>query len=934
MNAPRRPDRYIWVAVSGLILLAFALRLYRLEIPSLWSDEGLSLYRARQSWAEIGRNIIVVDGFPSVDNNPPLYFYLLHLWRARLGESVFALRLLGAMLGVLAIPLFYQLGRVLLGRSGGLLAAGLLTISPFHIWQSQELRNYPLLLALNILAIYALARWQQRPAGGQRWLGVWLAAALAGVYTHYFGFFILALGVLVVVGQRLAQRSAWRPNLWLAAAAAALLFALWPIVPTALTRLAAGRQIDFVYVPLGHLLSHAASVYSVGITPGVVQPWLRVAPALLLAGWGLVSAWRGQPRPERFLLLGYLALPLGLLAALSLVNPLYNGPRHLLMGLPPFLLWLAAGVCRAPRSARWGGWILLASVALIQVDWLHTQFTDPALVKDDIQGAAAYLNAVAEADDVIILHDTLIRFTFDYYYDGAAPVTALPRWNQFEPADVAADLQAATAGARRVWFLTEPAPRTGFDRTWLRDWANAHWPKLLEQRFAALWLSVRLEAFTPQPVVAAPPPAAQREPVVFDGTLELVGLSGPPAVTAGAWQQLAWYWRKLTPTAENYVLSMRWLDETGQAWAQVDTPLWATWPPAAWEPQTIVEYAPPWQLPAGVPPGPYQVMVRLVRQRDGQPALLPNGQADLILWEHIQVTAAAQATSAEADLPSHTPLGVRLGGQVELVGATLPPGQYRPGHSAAVDVYWRVLRPSQVDYDLQLHLRDAAGRIIAESVGPATRATYPATQWQTGDWLRGQGTLVAPAQTQGGHYDVRAALVERPTQRRVGRWVTLGALEIVPWPLETTFGPIAYPGFATLGMPTQIEWHGSSWQPDPPQAGASLEVTLFWRAVTLLPESYTIFVHLTDSAGAVVAQGDSAPVYGLRPTPGWRPGEAITDPHTLLLPAELPAGAYTLWAGFYHPVTFVRLPVFMQGAPQPDDRLPVGVIHLGSGTTP
>ena len=83
------------VLVLFLVLGALALRGWELEAQSLWSDEGLSLYRARLPLTEILSNTITVDGQVTQDTNPPLYFLLLHLVRAVAGESVFALRYLG-----------------------------------------------------------------------------------------------------------------------------------------------------------------------------------------------------------------------------------------------------------------------------------------------------------------------------------------------------------------------------------------------------------------------------------------------------------------------------------------------------------------------------------------------------------------------------------------------------------------------------------------------------------------------------------------------------------------------------------------------------------------------------------------------------------------------------------------------------------------------
>jgi hypothetical protein len=91
------------------------------------------------------------------------------------------------------------------------------------------------------------------------------------------------------------------------------------------------------------------------------------------------------------------------------------------------------------------------------------------------------------------------------------------------------------------------------------------------------------------------------------------------------------------------------------------------------------------------------------------------------------------------------------------------------------------------------------------------------------------------------------------------------------------------------------------------QQGDVLPISLQWETRQPLTKDYHVFVHLLDAGGNLVAQSDSQPALWARPTSSWTPGETIEDRHALLLPADLPAGDYTLIAGLYLPKSGERL---------------------------
>jgi uncharacterized membrane protein len=133
------------LAVCGLIILGGAIRLYRLEHESLWLDEALGVFFARQ---HLGRSLqsMMQEGL----HNSPLFYILLRPFAS--GEfSEFNGRLMPMIAGMRTIPLIAFMGRRLLSRRAGLLAATSLTLSPYHIWYSRETPMYSLLGLLAVI---------------------------------------------------------------------------------------------------------------------------------------------------------------------------------------------------------------------------------------------------------------------------------------------------------------------------------------------------------------------------------------------------------------------------------------------------------------------------------------------------------------------------------------------------------------------------------------------------------------------------------------------------------------------------------------------------------------------------------------------------------------------------------------------------------------
>ncbi|MFW6069747.1 MAG: glycosyltransferase family 39 protein [bacterium] len=927
----RGPTRHLLFLLL-ILLLGFALRAHDLGAQSMWSDEGLSLYRARLPLQSVLAGTITVDGVVTQDTNPPFYFLLLNLWRTAAGEDVLALRFLGAALSLLAVPLLYATGRLLYSPRAGRWAALFLAVSPFHVWQAQVLRNYGLLITINLLSVYAILRFMAGSSRQRGWLALWILASLLGIYTHYFGFFIFAFGLLLLLGYLIeryrASLSRLRRQWWLWAVPLAGLLLLAPALWRAFERFRAGRQVDFYFVPASEVLWKATGAYSVGMTPGNVHPGWWAAPGLLLVALGL---WRGARKAPRSTLIAllYLFVPLGLLLALSTINPLFNGTRHLLIGLPPFLLLAAPALLgkrgRGRDFVRRLGLTLAVVFLAVQAAWLYRQFNEPVFVRDDVRGAAHFLSDVTRPGDVVLLHDTLIDFTFDYYYQGQAPVIAVPRYGTLDVDEAVSRLRRMGDEYRRVWFVTRPTPRTGFPRTELIDWARRNWYRFSNVDFPWLWLPVQVQGYMAEPTLGAMPADVRPLVASFSDNLQLHGVQLPDVIQAGAPLDLTFYFSRLSPGGGSHGISLRFVDQDGKLWQQIDRPLWPEYPVEEWPLETTIRNNHVMDLPGGLPPGTYQLWMRLIDGETGQPLAVDSGGVDLRLGD--VAVQAASCPSSRSERSDYLPQVAYFGRELMLQGRTPLAEGYRPGHLLEVDLYWCVRRTPRADYALRLQLVDEDGDIAGESLGALGRADYPPSRWIAGQQLMSRASIVVPATAGSGEYQLRLSLVTpdrgRPlpvNARLNGRTLTVATVQVVGWPLETEMPPVKRPLRADLGAPPVIEFHGYDLPEGELAPGREIGFTSYWRALSdEISHNYFIFVHVSREGEGPVAQSDGAPVGGFRPTASWRAGEVIVDERLLAVPVNTDPGTYRLSIGLANPDTGERVPVFIDGERQPDD---------------
>ncbi|MCY3782051.1 MAG: glycosyltransferase family 39 protein [Chloroflexi bacterium] len=203
----------------------------------------------------------------------PLYHMALNLWIRYTGRDLFTIRLLSLFTGLLAIAFTYRLVRATVHKDTALDAVLIASFLAFFIFYAHQARMYALLALVSawVLWSYWTSLISANAKMRRRWLSL-VASCAALVYTHYFGFILLAaIGIYHLL---IAPKNLRWVQICVAAVFVALLFLPW--LPYAWSYLQIRNVPASDALALGDALSALLSIYSNG------QPLIFAAAAVLV----------------------------------------------------------------------------------------------------------------------------------------------------------------------------------------------------------------------------------------------------------------------------------------------------------------------------------------------------------------------------------------------------------------------------------------------------------------------------------------------------------------------------------------------------------------------------------------------------------------------------------------------------------------------------
>lgn len=211
-------------------------------------------------------------------------------------------------------------------------------------------------------------------------------------------------------------------------------------------------------------------------------------------------------------------------------------------------------------------------------------------------------------------------------------------------------------------------------------------------------------------------------------------------------------------------------------------------------------------------------------------------------------------------------------------------------------LYWRALRGLDANYWSFAQIQTQAFERITGTDQPMLRTLYPSSIWPIGASIPEAHTLRIPDDLPAGAYRLVAGVYAYagyplPVAGSADGRAMLGWLK-VPQP-----NPPALPDVGNLSQQVTIADVIALDAAHIDQTPAGYQVRLWWRGLSAPTFDATVFVHLLDADGALLAQDDRRPWGGQYPTQIWGAGERVQTTHSISVPdgagvAEVRVGLY------------------------------------------
>ena len=422
-------------------------------------------------------------------------------------------------------------------------------------------------------------------------------------------------------------------------------------------------------------------------------------------------------------------------------------------------------------------------------------------------------------------------------------------------------------------------------------------------RYPGLWRSTRWRADGSLRGVAPPRNVNFGEQAVLLGIEPL-----PAAIPSDAAPTLTLYWRAVNPEAREWRVGLRLVGPDGFSWAVGVRPVrWGREPPplSEWPRDRYARMDYVLSLPAGLPPGVYEVRLSLFDRETLTPASVKDAAGhsqgpDLALGALTVTRPQRPPSLAALDVPAEaTP---QMCDALRLWSFTADRTQAAPGDLVVLRAVWeaRAARPADQGDALSMTLTLNQSDPFIAKHEMKWSAALPVETWRAGERWVGKSAVRLPGSLHSGEYRLTVSLPGCSDLASAPLMVGSRRSAVGRRPMGRGFhlprdGCVAGRERAPGRLSHRAARGGAGGAGDGPSGLGESQIAEMLHGLV----SRLCGEHMLDDAGQIIAQNDGEPAGWTRPTTGWAVGEIVLDERDLILPEGTPPGRYPVRVGMY-----------------------------------
>lgn len=402
------------ITVIGLIL-----RIYNLAKFGFGYDEALQLIFIKLFPKAIFFPYVTIAG------TIPIFFRILILGWMNIASNEYFLRFFSVIWAIFSIIGIYKLGEIIFSKRIGILSALILSISPLHIYYSQELTHRSLDIFFAISSSYCFFKFLKYKNRSSSIL--YVLSTLAFIYAY-------PLNLLIFLIQNIFfftfyYKDKYLRRKWIVLQLIIFLLSLYWLIFIILQVFNFCQLNTYWWVPKPNFNTVLQTFLIFPL--GYHASWgLQLRALIIFIYFSVTAIYYWRKKNEIFYLLFWLMAPIGIIWLISQLHPCYL-PRIFSFSLPAFCLLMAAGMINIKKYLQRG----LIALYIILTIYSLSNYYENKLPQDyqkryphgDIWPKRNYKEPaiyVAEKfkDGDIILHVSRISIMpFIYYHGGKLP---------------------------------------------------------------------------------------------------------------------------------------------------------------------------------------------------------------------------------------------------------------------------------------------------------------------------------------------------------------------------------------------------------------------------------------------------------------------------------------------------------------------------------